>query len=251
MPTEEVEGGAETFTREYVEELRKEAAERRTSLKPYKEAFSSFNEEEQAFLLELVNELGTNQGSAGVRMRDLSYQLLGEDAFLADAPWSVDNTGGIVTEEETPPAEPAPAGAGAPLVTLDDLQRVLDERDAKAANESQAARQAQEVDNLIAEAKGLGFEPGTPDYAMLMWYAANDTDNPDGDLSVASEKAKAYAPAAPAPPEAGDESPAFPATASAGGAGAQPEPPTEPPKTMQEAKDRMKARIERMGSEPG
>ena len=153
--TDPYDTGADSFDRAYVEKLRREAAGYRTKAQPYEEVFSAYDDEEREFLLAVTRDLGNpdKQADAARRLRDLSQRLL-EDAD----------------------PDPDDEARNKPLTLAELEQR---ERD-KAAE--QAQRQA--VEAVEKEAADLGYEKGSPDYAFLMYMAAN---HHDGSLTDAHE----------------------------------------------------------------
>ena len=239
------DGDEETFPLAYVKELRDEAAGHRVALKPYKDAFATLSETEITYMLDLVGKISTDQPAAAIEMRDLSYQLAGEDAFLTDVPWTVEDIGGVMPEEVT---EVKPESEA---ITVDALTAMLDARDAAAAEANTAkdtkAQEEQAINEIVAEAEAAGFTPGTKEYAMLMWTASNETD---GDIAKAAEVTRQVFPLQEAEPVEEAAPSEFPATATAGGVSAQPSPPVEEPSTLDQARDAMEARLAR-SNEPG
>jgi len=244
----EEEGEEETFSLKYVKELREEAAGHRVALKPYKEAFATLSDTEITYMLDLVAKISEDQPAAAIEMRDLSYQLAGEDAFLTDVPWAVEDIGGAMPDTEETETVPGEQG-----ITADALTAMLDARDAAAAEANTAstnkAQEEEAIADIIAEASAAGFEPGTKEYAMLMWTASNETD---GDISKAAEVTRQVFPQADTDDAVVEEAPPseFPKTAVAGGVSAQPSPPVEPPSDLAQARTAMEARLAR-SNEPG
>lgn len=137
--------GADSFDRAYVEKLRREAAGYRTKAQPYEEVFSAYDDEEREFLLSVTRDLGNpeKQADAARRLRDLSARLLEEEEE-------------VQSERDKP-------------LTLAELEA----RESKKAEEAQ---QRAAVEAVEKEAVDLGYEKGTPDYAFLMYMAANHHD---------------------------------------------------------------------------
>jgi len=247
MSDEVKDEGEEQFSLKYVKELRDEAAGHRVALKPYKDAFATLSETEITYMLDLVAKISEDQPAAAIEMRDLSYQLAGEDAFLTDVPWAVEDTGGAMPDTEETETVPGEQG-----ITADALTAMLDARDAAAAEANTASTtKAQEeaaISEIIAEAEAAGFHPGTKEYAMLMWTASNETD---GDISKAAEVTRQVFPQATTDAVVEEAPPSeFPTTATAGGVSAQPSPPVEPPSDLAQARTAMEARLAR-SNEPG
>lgn len=147
----------------YVERLKKESINHRLKAKEYAEKFEPWKdaldgwEEDQA---EAVREL-------------LAAAKLGDTDAIA----AILGLGGDAAET---PAPAAPAGAG--YLTATDLERILGEREQKAQVEAQ-------VKAIEGEAKALGYEQGSNDYALLFKIAHEQTN---GDLSAADAKVKEW-----------------------------------------------------------
>ncbi len=146
------------FPREYVEKLRREAASRRASVKPYEEAFDGYDDASRDAVLGLAHDLIHAPESAAARMIEISRELLGDqfDAALT----------------EDPTTKP---------LTRADLDRIQSEREA-------TQQQEQAVQAVIKEAQDLGYADGTPDQATLFYFANTETG---GDLNKAHEKVQA------------------------------------------------------------
>lgn len=194
----------------YVRQLRDENAESRVTAKRYADPMKGLEPHEQEWLLGLAQDLSSpeKQAEAARRMRAVADSLLE----------------GV---EPDPEAEK-------PL-TLADLQRIEAERAAEA--EQKAA-----VEAVFTEAKELGYEKDTPDFALLMWLAAN-AEKPEeaGDLRAAHKRIEDGRRAiidqwvAEQKAKGGN----FPVQA---GAGAPPAQRSEPPKDWKEARARAEAR---------
>lgn len=144
-----------------VRKLRSEAAKYRTEAKPFTETFAPYDEGERAFLLDVVKRLGDpdTQPEAARQLQQLAGRLLeGYEEQLA--------------EDEKP-------------LTVKEWQ------EREAARERERAEQ-QAVQDVITEAKGLGYEENTPDWAVLMWEAANAAKPEEkGDLAAAHARIQA------------------------------------------------------------
>lgn len=146
------------FDRAYVEKLRREAAEHRTAAKTYQDAFSKYPDEARSAMLEIVQGLisddqDTVMGTA-TQLRELAAQLLGEELNPDD------------------PDRP---------LTKADYDRIQQEQKARADEE-------RAVQDVLSEAKGLGYEPETAGAADLLWRAVNVHN---GDLKAADAAIKA------------------------------------------------------------
>ena len=141
----ELDEGADTFGRPYVEKLRSEAASKRTELRGFKDAFTGYTPEETTRFLELAADLNANperalEGFQGVTDR-LALQLGKEKSPMS--------------EESVPVAVEAAAvevAAAVPGLTSDDVTRMVNERmDAERATADAAAS----TRNVFAEAAQL------------------------------------------------------------------------------------------------
>lgn len=166
----EADPTADSFPRAYVERLRSEAAARRTEAKAFAEAFEGYSDEDRGTLLDLARTLRTDPASAAEWMRSQA------EALLAGA----DPAG---AGDEEPEAEVDP---DAPL-TAAQLERYLADREARRERE---AAEAKALDDIVSEAKGLGFDPATNrrEYLALLDVANNETA---GDLAKAAEVLRA------------------------------------------------------------
>lgn len=145
------ESAQDTFDRAYVEQLRQESANYRTQAKPFKETFDGVDESDRDVFLGLVNLYKTDPAAAAREMQRLGQGLLGEDA----AP-------------EAPAAESVPVDPK--YMTRADYENLRRQEAIEGA-----ARQ------IEVDAKGLGYEKGTPEYAYLLSAAQSR----GGDLNAA------------------------------------------------------------------
>lgn len=198
----------ETFDRKYVEELRQESAKYRTRAKDYEDAFEGYDDDTKAAMLDLARELNADPHMGSKRMVEVAKQVLGEDGFRD------------LLEDKGPK----------PL-TEADVERKFKERE-------QAQAQEQAVQDVMREAKDLGYAEGTPDQAELFWFAHNKTE---GDLSKAHEAVQARKQAAVDEYLKGKEADAdafpTPTTAGSGSTGG------EPPKDFGSAREALMARL--------
>jgi hypothetical protein len=161
---------------EMIRKARDEAASRRVEHKPYKEAFSQFNEDEQKYLLDVVRMAGgsdAEQRAAAAEFKRLSDVLSGEE--------SPEEAVASATEEKAPKVE-APTQS---VPSADDIRKMIED----AINQDRGQRQQEkimedQVKKIVAEAKELGFEKGTPQYNFLMNAARAN----GGDLKAAAEE---------------------------------------------------------------
>ena len=216
--------------RPLVEDLRQEAAKYRTRYAPFRDAFDGYTEDEVRWVLHVFNTMKKDEVAAAKMLRDLSYDMLGSD-WETDAPWQSPDESTEEDEVADPTKEQTEAAASVG-VSKDELMELLDQHRRK-TEEDQVIRE------LHAEARTLGYEPGTPDYNILVQAAIARTN---GDLFAAAQlvspitgigveaedEGEADAPAAPAPK--------FPPTTPGGNGAPAPISP-ESPKNLAEARD--------------
>lgn len=164
-----------------VKDLRNENADWRTKHREYEQVFSQFDDATARGLLSLVNNLGQDEKGAAVVLRDLAYDILG-DEILKDAPWASEETPeeeeteDVTNEEQTKLLEKLEAMEA-------ELAAIKEERE-QTQSERKAAEDA-EVQKVVDEAVALGYEVGTEDFVLLMRMASK---RPDGDLREAAKK---------------------------------------------------------------
>ncbi|MGH9266729.1 MAG: hypothetical protein ACRD0D_00975 [Acidimicrobiales bacterium] len=212
-----------TFDRAYVERVRREAAERRTALRPYSEAFDGYGDEDRAVWLDAARLYRSDPRAVA------SWMIEQGQAVLGGAPGA------------EPPA--AAGGEGDELdrpLTRRDLDAFFGQREQRAAA---AQREREMMAAIQAEARALGYEPGTDLYADLVGTALNraggDLAKADGLLKAARQKVI-------------DEY----VTAQAATAGASPRPgpagvngavPPAPPRSWQDVRKMTRERLAQMG----
>ncbi len=157
----------ETFSREYVEELRRENAERRTALKEYEEAYSAYSPQEKSALLDIARQLADPSTQPAVAKR---LQAIADGILKGSA----DGKPTRPTGEEDPDQRP--------------MTRAEWKAEQARLNEEQ--KQAQAIREIEDEARSLGIEPGSLEYAELL-YIAQDPEVA-GVLSKAHEKLEAH-----------------------------------------------------------
>ena len=235
----------------YVEELRQEAARYRTKFAPYRDAFDGYDDREVSFLLTLVEQLKAPDPSQAAKvMRDMSYDMLG-DSWAEDAPWAEADIP-AEPEEETEDMTDAPTTEASSL-TAEEIQRILDERDARSKQEQEQVELEKLVEQVKAEAQGLGYEPDSSDYYLLVNTAMHKTD---GDLAKAAELlapitgiSNGDAPAAETALPEEPPAPRFPPPVQ-GGSGAVPADKPDGPKNTKEARAAMEEWLSGQGNAP-
>ncbi len=142
------EAAPETFTREYVENLRKESAGYRTKAKDYEDAFQGYDDASRTELLTIAKQLSdpTTQPDVAKRLQAIAENILkGHEAGTPTTP----------TGDEDPDSKPMTRKE------WKDLQ----------AEQEDARRNEEGIKSLEAEARGLGIEPGSIEYAELLFIA--------------------------------------------------------------------------------
>jgi hypothetical protein len=148
------------FERKYVEKLRAKEAELRVAVKPYKEAFSGFEPDDQEILLTMITELSTAPEVAAQKMVTLgNFMLYGEDGPPASTEGKDgdDDLDRPMTKRELQEHE---------------TKRQAEEQQRRDA-QAQAEQQQRDVDKILADAKDLGYEPGTIDGQIFLGILAH------------------------------------------------------------------------------
>lgn len=146
-----------SYWQKQVRQLRDEAAENRVARNRYEKPLSALDQQEQDWLLSLAQDLGTadTQVEAARRMRAVADSLL--------------------------EGQPEPEEEARPL-TYADYERIR-------ADEARAAQEEEAIQSVFSEAKELGYDKDTPDFALLMWLAANPANQAEaGDLKAAHKR---------------------------------------------------------------
>lgn len=136
---------------------RLEAKDVRQQFEPWKDVLTGWDADEAAAVRELL--VAAKEGNV-----DAIKEILG--------------LGG----DPTPEAQPAPTAEAQGYLTQADLERILSEREQRA----QIDAQVKAIEN---EAKELGYEQGSNDYALLFKIAHEKTD---GDLQAAHQQVQAW-----------------------------------------------------------
>lgn len=151
------------FPRDYVEELRREAAEWRTKYQSFNQKFDGYAEDEREALLDYVWH--TRRAEAG---DPDSIAWLNE--LFAD---------------ETPAADEPPQ------FTEETFRQLAREEAARLVAEQNAQQaQIQAVQGVQSRAQDLGYEIGSDDYILLLKYA-NEADTEDP-IAAGHERVQAY-----------------------------------------------------------
>ena len=222
----------DTFSREYVEELRREAAGYRTERNTYKEAFDGYSPEEQDFLLSFAKDLrNPDTASTAIERMGEALGLTPAQAAAAQAQADAD-----------PDFDPFDPKSIAGLVEQQ-VQQVLSKRDAE-------TQQQQSIDNVFKQVSELGMDPKGPDGLFLQTLALTAHN---GDIAEAHKAVEAMRAADRqryideyVAGKAGGADTAITPTPQTGGATEA----TEPPKTFEEARQRTAAILAARGARP-
>lgn len=149
---------AESFPRDYVEQLRNEAADRRVALKPYEDAFKGYESDEVQTWLGLIKLVQENPAEGAAYMAQVA-QALGNQYSPPDP--------STLTPEQR-----------AAQVTQSEIEKFKQEQ--KEEREREALQR--QVEELNKKAEGLGYELGSSGYLSLLHYAQHKTN---GDLDKA------------------------------------------------------------------
>ena len=218
----------------------------------------------------MIQALNADPVEGAKQFRDMSKEIL-KDAFYAD----LDDIPGVPVQEETTQEEETKEEDPVSL-TPEQMQKILDDRDAKAkadatAAAEEAARDAA-IEEVFAEIEAAGFARGSEEFMTAL--ALGQTLSAQGKDVVFADLAPKVRlvhdlpePEAPPAEEASNEAPApapatvgtvvdgsgkeFPLTAGAGGAGTAAEPATDwvaeakaaGRNVMEVARERAEARI--------
>lgn len=167
----------ESFSREYVQELRSESAKYRTRAKAYDDAFDGYDDDTREAILEWVrlSHLAQN-GDA-----DAEAQL--EALFGGDS-------------DDASPGQPTPVAEAPEPLSREDVAAIFREQ----FDEVEAQRAAQEgIAALATRARDMGYDPGSgdrppsADYILLLQYANRaDVFQLDDPIARADEMVKEY-----------------------------------------------------------
>lgn len=166
-PAPEPDPEPDMFPRDYVEELRREAAEWRTKYQGYNQRFDGYTEDEREALLDYM--FHARRAEAG---DPESIQWLNEMFGPDDDPGIPDQAPQPQFDEET-------------------FRQLAREEAARLVAEQQAqAAQVQAVQTVQSRAQELGYEVGSGDYILLLKYANEvDADDP---IQAGHDKVQAY-----------------------------------------------------------
>lgn len=223
--------------RPYVKELREESAKYRTALKPYKEAFDGYPQEEVELLLNIVNGFKVDRDSAAQQMRDLAFALLSDEtgapteAWEKGAPWIREATDVGGTDNQD----------GTVSLTQEQIDEIVQKRIEEQFNQrSQQAEQEKYLEGLRTSAKELGYEPNTPMYEALLTEMVNsEVDMETAHNNLVAQFQERFA-SGDAPPR---EFPKPPQNVGGG----QAQEPTEAPKSIKEGTDQLRAWLDSQG----
>lgn len=156
----EPQGDPEVFTRDYVEQLRRESARYRTERNQFADAFEGYEEADRGVLLDLARTLRTDPQAAAEWMREQAEAILAGQQQLEPQ-----GNGEYLTPEQAQAM----------------WQRMRNEE--RAAEEK--ARSVEQINNTVRE---LGYDPNGFDGMAFMAYAMQ---HHPGDLKAAHDAVSA------------------------------------------------------------
>lgn len=223
--------------RPYVKELRDESAKYRTALKPYKEAFDGYPQEEVELLLNIVNGFKVDRDSAAQQMRDLAFALLSDEtgapteAWEKGAPWIREATDVGGTDNQD----------GTVSLTQEQIDEIVQKRiDEQFNQRSQQAQQEQYLAQLRTDAQALGYEPNSALYEALLTEMVNsEVDMETAHKNLVAQYQEKFGNGEAPPRE-------FPKPPQNVGGG-QAQEPTEAPKTIKEASAQFSSWLDSQG----
>lgn len=149
----------------HISKLNSENAAKRVALKPYREAFQNFNENEQGQLLGLMHELGTSPETAATKLIAIGNIILGRDPETAS------------TSQATETGE-------------EDLDKPLTLRELQTRQEKEAKDHEfkAQVDEVFSTARDLGYKDNTVEQRIYLGVLANEAE---GDSAKAHQLVEA------------------------------------------------------------
>ena len=227
-----------------IQELKDEAIARRHELKPFKDAFSGYTEEEREAVLGMVGQLRDDPAAGVTRMRDIAYNMgeaIPEYDFLADAPWNAN---------QNPPGTGGndPANEALPRLTEEQITEIVRKEQSQLMQAAQREEVSRRIDTKATE---LGYakylEDGqtvTPAWDILITVAARpefaNMNSPEETIAAAHQWLEENGPRGQVPgtthPVTAGQTPS--------GAPAPADAQADTPMTMEEAHRRARARAE-------
>jgi hypothetical protein len=167
----------------YVEKLRKENADRRVENKGWKDSFSAFDAQDQAWIQETFRLAGSDDAqvaAAGVarieQMKNIITGVDNSEPAPAPAPATAP-----VKSNAVPEGAPVDNPEDAPI-TRAEFKRWQDEAAAEASRKTQWA-------SIDSELAGMNIVNGTPEYKLAIEFARTETK---GDLKEAADMVGRY-----------------------------------------------------------
>lgn len=160
------------FDRSYVEKLRQENAGTRAKLRELEEAFNPYDDEERGIWRNLMATTATDPVKGAKAMQAIAEAILKGEVSPEE---------GAELAAEVQGQGQQPAGEQPKFLTQEDVDRMFEE---KLAAREQSEREKAMKDDLIREAKELGYAPDTLEYTELVWLAVHTTG---GDMKAAHE----------------------------------------------------------------
>lgn len=148
-------------TRKYIESLRSESAKYRQRGQRYNEVFDGYEDDAVDEWLSLASTLREDPKAAAARFQEIAQAIL---------------------EANTEPEPVVDHAAEAEVMTRAEFERALE---AKLAERDKAADLARRTAQIEADARVLGYEPGSESYEELLYTASR---LPNGSIQAAHEK---------------------------------------------------------------
>lgn len=145
----------ESFSRKYVEDLRKESARYRERAKKYEDVFSNYEDDEQEILLGIARQLLDDPTAGAQEMQRIAQAILNDPT----------------PDREDEQGDPA-------FLTREEYLQLRQQ-------EKEQERLNQDVAQIQREAREMGYDPDSIDYKILLLVAS---EREDGDLKAAHEE---------------------------------------------------------------
>lgn len=166
----------DTFDRTYVEKLRAESAKYRTRAREATDAFSSFDEKDQAYIRDTFKKASDADPAIQKIAADNIHKMA--DAIAGVAPAAQEE---IVSQDEDK--------TSTKLTETPETYITKDEFDQWRAQETAKNNQVQQVNMIEKEFADAGFPRGTAEFDLAWGFARGSTE---GDLPAAIQMVKDY-----------------------------------------------------------
>lgn len=168
---QETEGTPETFSREYVEGLRRENAKYRDRARTYEEVYGDYTDDDQQVWFNMARLFQSDPKQGAAYMESLAKEINQEYGAEAEAEFRAG-------AKEVQESAPLPEG----VLTVETYKQMRAEEKAQEDG-------AKAIADVESEAQTLGYDLNSQSYIDLLWTATNQTD---GDLQKAHEAVQAH-----------------------------------------------------------